>query len=644
MVSLIALLMLAAQPVSLQDATAVASHSSNGSGPALLIDGDEATEWLGAAHDLRQMPTNLVLSWPAPVSVGAIEVLTNDVKGFVRVRDLEIYGRLTDDDGWRPLGAVAGNEAVRFTIALQPARVRALRFRLRDTGRPDHAWPRIHELRILAPEREPQPLPAAGVPDETPVERLYLDAALGHRDPVPETSYDPALGYRHYLTTLCDTLLADGTDRYGEVELPLFMSILGTDDHRHPNLALPPIEGQRQGDRALFGSNLQHDLPLLLAMRALGGRYEAGAQAYLTAFLKQCTDTPSGLWPWGEHAHWQAYEDRPGHTTHEYLGAPPLSFWDWAWSIDSDAVVREADGLLNHVVRLDDFAYNRHADLSKPLPTPRAEPGTGYLDFPRHGGFYLQVWSYAFSRTHEPRYLNWIDRMMDHHVASRHAATRLLPSGTTRDKDSFSASTMLSLAVSMLESVPLLGRTPEGERCGRLAHEYLDALLALPHRPEESRFVTGGPVAGPLEQLTEPGYVEQYGGGDFLGTMGHLWARAYRLTGDPRCLQMARGIATWYRDHPVPALTHLRASVYGKAVQLMLEMDDLTGEPSWLPAAESFAQGAIHRLYHHGLFRGATALWYYDAELGVSTLAYGLLRLQNRLEGGAGLEPICFER
>jgi hypothetical protein len=106
---------------------------------------------------------------------------------------------------------------------------------------------------------------------------------------------------------------------------------------------------------------------------------------------------------------------------------------------------------------------------------------------------------------------------------------------------------------------------------------------------------------------------------------------------------MARGVATWYRAHPVPELTHLRASVYGKAIQLMLEMDALTGEPEWLPAAELFAQAGIGRLYHNGLFRGATELWYYDAELGVSTLAYGLLRLRARLDGQA-VEPICFER
>lgn len=640
---LFALLLTAAEPVSLQDVEIVATHGSNDTSPKLAIDNDAQSEWIGEGHDLRLLPTNLVLSWPKPVTVGSLDVLTNDLKGFVRVRDIEVYGRLATDDAWHPLGAVASNEQKLFEVPLRASEVRQLRLRIRDTGRPDHAWPPIHELSLKTVEGLPLPLPGGVVPDETKVEQLYLDAALGHRDPISEAPFDPAIGYRGYLTRLCDTLLADGTDTYGELKLPIFMSILGTADHAHPNLALPPIAGQRQGDRALFGSNLQHDLPLLLAMRDLGGRYAEGAQAYLTAFLKHCTTTPTGLWPWGEHAHWQAYQDRPGHNTHEYLGAPPLSFWEWAWSIDAEAVQKEADGLLNHVVRLTDFAYNRHADITKVLPDPRPDPGDGYLDFPRHGGFYLQVWSYAFAQTHDPKYLNWIGRMMDHHVAARNVDTMLLPAGTTRDKDSFSAQTVLSLSVSMLESLPLLGQTPEGERCGKLAREYLDALLALPHQPEQSKFVTGGPVAGPFDMLTEPGYLEQYGGGDFLGTSGHLWARAYRLTNDPRCLAMARGIAAWYRDHPVPELTHLRASVYGKAIQLMLEMDALTDEPEWLPAAEGFAQAVIGRLYHNGLFRGATGLWYYDAELGVSTLAYGLLRLQARLDGQA-MEPICFER
>ena len=647
MLVFLAILLTAPEPLDLTGAEVVATHATNGTMPALILDGDEATEWIGAGHDLRMLPTNLVITLPEPHAVGSLKVVTNDLKGFVRLRDLEVYGRAGTDGDWSPLGGVQGNESVRFTLLLQAATVRQLRLRILDTGRPDHAWPRIHEVRLLPPEGTPLDLPKGKVPDESKVEQLYLEAALGHRDPVPETPYDPELGYLYYLRSCCDTLMTDGTDQYGEVKQPIFMSILGTTDHAHPNLAIPPIEGQRQGDRALFGGNLQHDLPLLLAMRTMGGAYEAGAQAYLSAFLKNCTHTATGLWPWGEHAHWQVYEDQPGHNTHEYLGAAPINFWDWAWSIDPEAVKREADGLINHIYRLSDFAYNRHADLAHPLPTPRKDPGDGYLDFPRHGGFYMQVWSYAFSKTHDPKYLDWADRMMDHHVAARHPATQLIPSTTTRDKASFSAQTILSLSVSMLESVPLLGQTPEAERCNRLAREYLDTLLSLPHKPTESLFVTGGPVAGLADppKLASPGYTEQYGGGDFLGTTGHLYARAYRLTKDPRCLAMAKGIAVWYRDNPAPDLPHLRASVYGKALQLMLEMDDLTGEDGWLPAAEGFARAAIGKLHDNGLFRGASKLWYYDSELGVGTLGYGLVRLQARLDGEpGGAEPICFER
>jgi len=438
--------------------------------------------------------------------------------------------------------------------------------------------------------------------------------------------------------TFLDTLLSRGTDRYGPTPSPMFVSILDCATKEHPGCELPPIEGQRQGDRAPFGGNLQHDLMLLRACSYVSQmtgdeKYRQAADAYLRFFLDNCTSTPTGLWPWGEHAHWDFIKEAPGHNTHEYLGAAPIEFWAQAWEMNPKAVLREADGLLNHVVNLQTFDYNRHADISQPLATPRPKDMV-FLDFPRHGGFYTQVWAFAYSRTGDGKYLDWCGKMMDHFESVRHGQSGLLPSTSTTSAGSCGVTTQLSLAVTLLESAPLLGATPTGARCKRLARELLDAVAGLPHKASEGLYCLRCPIEGPKAgqvKLTPPGSTAHYGG-PFLAMDALLWARAYRLTGDRRCLDIAEGLARFYATtKDSPAAENTRAHIYGTVIELLVDMDELVGGPLWLPAAEGYAQKATGLLYCGGLFRGATNLWYYESQLWPGTFVYALVRLHARL-------------
>lgn len=642
-------------PLPLAGVRIVATHETfGGKYPATnAMDGDEATFWAGDGHDLTALPTNLVVTLGQPTAVGSLEVLTQVLKRRLRLTDLEVYARV--GDGWALLGAARSNEETRFVLNLEPAEVRQLRLRVLNTARPDHAWPRINEVRLYPPAAgaglaAPRP---TDVPNETVGERIFLADAMGLQTAVPRVEFDPDKGYLYYARSCVETLIADGTDRYGEVRSPMFVSVLDTSGHRHPNCQLPAIEGQRQGDRALFGGNLQHDIMLLRACEYMAqitgdGNYRDAARAYLQFFLDECTNTPSGLWPWGEHAHWDFYKEAPGHNTHEYLGAPPLDFWEFAWSLNSEAVLREANGLLDHVVNLENFDYNRHADITRPLPDPRPE-GMGFFDFPRHGGFYIQAWAFAYSKTADEKYLNWCERMMDHHTSVRHPESGLIPVTSSQHPDLVSVATQLSLAISMLESVPLLSDTPTARRCDRLAHEYLQSLAALPHQPDKGLYCGRSPIAGPREQaanlLAEPGFAAHYGKA-FLCMDALLWTQAYRLTGEPKYLDIALGPARFYATaEQVPAEEHTRAHIYGSLIDLMLDMNEIVSGNEWMPAAERYARQAIEELFHNGLLRGATSLWYYESELWPGTLVYALVRLQTVLdESPVRVKPNYFHR
>lgn len=597
-----------------------------------LVDGDENTIWGTDGADLTVLPVNLFIRLDAPAILARAEIVTDDKKGFIRLTRCEIYGATGAE--WTLLGKLEGNDQLRAEVPLAPVEVQLVRLRIMDTARPDHAFAIIRELRLLAApaQTEPQPPAPAPVPDETDQERLFVDAACGLIPAAETTAYDPAKGYLHYARRFMDTMLRGGTDIYGDIHSPMFISILLLGSRQHPGIRLPTIPGQRQHDRAHFGGNLQHDIPLLLAMfetsRITGDpRYRDGAHAYLRFFLDHCAQTPTGLWPWGEHAHWDFFKEAPGHTTHEHLGAAPLSFWELAWDMNPQAVIGEAKGCLNHVVNLDTFAYNRHADILKPLPTLRP-PIANYLDFPRHGGFYMQTWAFAYSKTRDDAYLDWIGRMLDHQQRIRLPESGLLPSNSTRDATSPSLGSTLSCAVSLWESVPLLGDTALATRVADVAQDYLATVarnLRAPAKP--------------------PGFTAAYGAGAAAGS-AMLQVHAYRLTSDERFLAAARATAEHYAAiQEVPDERHIPAQVFGSIVNLMLDMEQLGIEGEWTEAAERYARQAVELLYHDGLFRGATGLWYYESELWVSNLVYALVRLHAQLDPGAEpVPPITFQR
>ena len=604
--------------LSLEGVEVIADHNVSGHSTPVpeIVDGDPETAWSSGPVSLRQAPANLFLRFPQPVAVGAVEVDTVVSKNALRLTAFEVYARV--EGGWALLGEVRDNTQERITVPLVPAQVQVLRLRLRDNARVNHDYAVVSEVRVFPPAAGAPlaALAAAPVPDETAGELMFITEALGDRPPEVRAAYDPKKSLLDYVRRFADTILQYGTDRYGTVHSPMFVSILMLATKEHPGSAVPSIPGQRMGDRAMFGGNLQHDIPLLEALVALSEltgdtRYREAADAYLQFFLDNCTDTPTGLWPWGEHAHWDFYTEQPGHSLHEYLGAPPPAFWDRALRMNTPAVLRHADGLLNHVKDLETFAFCRHADINTPLPDPR--PELILLDFPRHGAFFAHTWALAYNVSGEERYLGWYDRMIDYFIENRleNGALPVLGHYSYRPALRPAWGSNLTVGISILESVPLLGDIPQAHKARELGLSLLETLADQPWSPP-----------------TDPGFVTVYGGGDFAGGSGLLRMQAWKLTGDQRHLQAAQALAETYMNvESLPPDAQLRAQVYGLVIDLLMDMHEHDGDQRWLEGARRYARWGIEDLYSDGLFRGATNLPYYDSELYVSTFVYSLLRL-----------------
>ncbi len=627
-----------------KEAKLTASHTTTEWKIENAIDGDLKTQWIGEGHPLTWQPTNIIIEFNKPKTIERVVLVSTKQRDMLAIKDFEVYafGKKTWA-GASPLAVVRGTQEEVNEVTFEPVTTKSLRIRIRDTYYYS-GFPRLLEIEVYeAPGTKGTKPKDSPIPDENKTERLILDLAFGKQPTFPRTKFKDSKGYLHYVTTFIDTMIASGTDRYGDVSSPMFASLIDMDTHRNPLETPQNSPGQRYGDRSVHGGNLFHDVMLLQAMDYLSkstgdDKYTNAVTDYLTFFLSNCPHPNTGLFPWGEHAYWNFYEEKAVNDIHEFLGGIPNSFWMRLWNLSPTALVAEADGLINHIKNLDNFDFDRHADIHTPMPIPRPEKYGG-MDFARHGGFYIGLWSFAYSKTGDEKYLDWAQKMIDHHWLARSRASGLPPD--KKGAKNASAVSTLSLALNLLEGAQLLPQGAVRTKYEDVASTYLDAIMRLPHKPTEGKFLIDLPMDATPESATgtygEP-YVYGYGGGlsaDYAG----LLVGVYRMTNDPRALRLAESFADYYSTNNPPPITEaVYARVYASIIGLLNDLYELTGKPNYLEQSKRYGKIAIEALYHRGLFRGASNVGHYEASMGVGNLVYNLVWL-DALNNKSRLKP-----
>lgn len=473
---------------------------------------------------------------------------------------------------------------------------------------------------------------------------------------VPEAA--PAAAVLDTVANALERLVDSGRAWHG-----LFPSVA---DRREGRLlaALPPgIPGQRVGDRAFLGSNLVHDEPTLRTLYALGpalGRphFTAAADAYLRRFATHCTGTETGLFPWGEHSFWQLVEDRvgdgshnvnPSHrgsAVHDHLRQAPVWLWEKLHAFHPPCVQRFAEGLDFHWVEGGRDLYNRHANIQAPVHWPRNHRNMGPCDFPRHGGFYVLDWAFAWSKSGRPGFLRQVRDMLAYWRPKRDAAGLLpLRSGpadpAAPSPPPNAPGQTLSLGVSLLESAELLdGR--ESSLAGEMRRDalgYLDAFLAGPHEPDRGIFVIQSDRATGAATGAMPIWGSRYGLWP-ASCVALIALRGHALADHGGLLAWAEAVAraaarTGFPDGaPVPAMDA------GLTLGLFAELHALTRRDEWLSHGRRLAAVLLPAYCDEALPRGATGIDAYDSQMGPGFLLHALARLALLEREGAGGCPL----
>lgn len=439
--------------------------------------------------------------------------------------------------------------------------------------------------------------------------------------------------YLEYVRRFADTLREKGVDRYGPRHTPLWAGVIDARTLTVPASGVPAPAGVRESDRAVGGCNLYHDAVTLRVFRVLSalsgdGRYRDAAGEYMRFALQALPGGETGLLAWGEHLYYDFFRDAVAaeRRSHELLEWTPP--WPELWETNPGAVAKAIAGLRYHYYADDPRAlYNRHAGWGTPLhQKPGGQPWI------KHSGLYAYSFLFLHRKTGETRWLDWARGAADLYWNRRDPQTGLTLSciDDPRPGSRNASSGMVYLAYWLLKGYH---EDPRRKEMRDRAVAYLKAYDRhfYDARREGYRQLVS-PQGQPVNDDLTPPWHFAYGESSIL-PLGRVAAYFARTEKEPAALEMAGRIHRIARKTAVPEKVSIEG--LGFALNLALDLYDLTGKKAYLEDARHYADLAIGRFWVEapggGLFVREPGDRYYEAKTGAGDAVAGLLRLHLRL-------------
>ncbi len=466
---------------------------------------------------------------------------------------------------------------------------------------------------------------------------LTVSAARGGEPPV---SLDTLRGnaFGEPVVRNLELLIEKGTDRYGDVQSPLWMAVLDAKTVEAPQNPGAFDENERvirRGRRAPGGSNFFHDQPTLgvaYALSELSGEksFKNAADAYLTDAMNRCVEKETGLFLWGWHTWYEAFDDTfksqsgDHHEIHIWL---PL--WEQMYRLNPTAVSREMEAIWQwHICDKKTGECNRHSD------------GNHGLAFAMSGSEFI----YAFMEMHRlSGDAIWKERahlVSDWHWKHRNPETNLtvnVPNGDRFD-GAYCDTSVIGLHAGQLL---IAADRNEDKQLRERAVAYLRGYAEHGYCQEKKAFYgmvqpDGAPLlkwqADGYNQYAKPGILDLWEvyilGYAFPLCTAQAYAHALRGHEDVVLEEAAVRWADWIATSLPPRKGEgTYADQYGRCISFYMEMYRHTGERKYRETAVKIARDALKRLDTGRLLKSHPAKPYYEAADGMGLLFHALLEL-----------------
>ncbi|MCW5979878.1 MAG: hypothetical protein KIT09_17490 [Bryobacteraceae bacterium] len=454
----------------------------------------------------------------------------------------------------------------------------------------------------------------------------------------------PSVTYLDYVLRFADTLLAAGLDVVGPKKTPLWAGVIDAETLSAPQEGVPPPPGVRESDRAVGGCNLYHDAVTLRVFRVLSAvsgkpEYAGAARQYIDFYLSHAVDEATGFLGWGEHLYYDFYRDEVAaeRRWHELLEWTPP--WAELWEVNAAATSRAIQALRYHYESDDGAAlYNRHAAWG------RAEhQASGGQPWIKHSGLFAYSFMFLHKQTGDRRWLAWSRAAGELYWKHRNVSTDLTPSciGDAREEAQAASAGMTQLGYWLVKTYQLY---PRETAIWTRAVALLKAYQRFFYDARRDGYLVSVSVDGSPrgEELARPWEIS-YGGTSLL-SVGRIAAYFARTEKDPVFLEMARRIARIAKRTPAPDNVSIEG--VGFALNLSLDLYDVTGEKAYLDEARSYVDSAVRKFWKPtptgGLFVRQPYDRYYEAKVGAGDLLAGLLRLHMR-QGASLKDPALYD-
>jgi hypothetical protein len=158
---------------------------------------------------------------------------------------------------------------------------------------------------------------------------------------------------------------------------------------------------------------------------------------------------------------------------------------------------------------------------------------------------------------------------------------------------------------------------------------YVEGFLRAPHNPDAGIFVLLSKRDGIHQQMPVWGSVYGVWPASYVALTCLL---GYRQTEDGRLLDWACAAGECYATQPLPSGVQVPAMDAGLGLGLLADLYDVTGEVSWLEAAQRLAEALLPIYYPEVGGRvtelpvGAAGIDWYESQMGPGFLLHGLAR------------------